>query len=112
MAHITAKATPAAMAKEIYRTEGFRGLYRGIVSTVIGIFPFAGCTFMAYEVRVGSTPAALMVLCSPNGTIAQFLGGVWSTPRDQLNPWQQFTNGCVAAAFRACRIVGQESIST
>lgn len=49
--HVEGKVGAIDMGRQIYRIEGVRGLYRGLVTTVIGIFPFAGMTFMAYNVR-------------------------------------------------------------
>ena len=32
-------------------SEGVRALYRGLIPTLMGVFPFAGLTFMGYDVR-------------------------------------------------------------
>ncbi|ODQ64152.1 mitochondrial carrier [Nadsonia fulvescens var. elongata DSM 6958] len=39
-----------SVTKQVYRTEGgFKGLYRGIIPTTIGVAPFVGINFAVYE---------------------------------------------------------------
>jgi len=60
------------------REEGFTGLYKGMLPSIVGAIPFEGGTFMAYEfLRI-------------------FSGGKDSK---QLSPWINFGNGCLAAGF-------------
>ena len=44
---------------------------------LIGVAPFAGATFMAYE----------------------FLDKAWDKPKWKMTPIENFINGCAAAAF-------------
>lgn len=60
---------------KVARQEGVGALYKGLLTTVIGVVPFAGGTFMAYEV----------------------LNPIWG--KAQLSPIESFINGCLAAAF-------------
>jgi len=61
----------------IYREEGFLAFYKGLSTSIIGVVPFAGGTFMAYEV----------------------LDKMWGKPKDKMTALENFTNGCLAAAF-------------
>ncbi|XP_066286729.1 solute carrier family 25 member 43-like [Branchiostoma lanceolatum] len=61
----------------VYRTEGITAFFRGMSTSVIGVIPFAGGTFMAYEL----------------------LDRAWSVPSSHLTPLANFINGCIAAAF-------------
>eukprot|EP01113_Clastostelium_recurvatum_P007651 TRINITY_DN13575_c0_g1_i1.p1 TRINITY_DN13575_c0_g1~~TRINITY_DN13575_c0_g1_i1.p1 ORF type:complete len:388 (+),score=32.19 TRINITY_DN13575_c0_g1_i1:3-1166(+) len=63
--------------KLIVVEEGIAALYKGLVPSLLGVVPFAGGTFMAYE----------------------FLGRAWGKPRDQMTVFQDFVNGCLAASF-------------
>lgn len=62
---------------KIYKEEGGRAFYKGMNTSIIGVIPFAGGTFMAYE----------------------FLDKAWAKPRDKMTPLENFINGCLAAAF-------------
>jgi solute carrier family 25 protein 43 len=62
---------------KIYKEEGMAAFYRGMSTSVLGVIPFAGGTFMAYEI----------------------LSGLWGKPKSELHGWQSFTNGCLAGAF-------------
>lgn len=64
------------MAK-IYKSEGVRGWYKGAYTSVIGVIPFEGGTFMFYE-------------------LLKNLGG---GDKKKLSPFQNFLNGCLGAAF-------------
>jgi solute carrier family 25 protein 43 len=63
----------------VYREEGILAFYKGMSTSIIGVIPFAGGTFMAYE----------------------FLDRVWREYKKgkPLNPLENFINGCLAAAF-------------
>lgn len=61
----------------ILREEGFLAYFRGISATVLGVVPFAGATFMAYE----------------------FLDKAWGKPKWKMTPVENFINGCAAAVF-------------
>jgi solute carrier family 25 protein 43 len=61
----------------IYQEEGLLAFYKGMSTSVIGVVPFAGGTFMAYEV----------------------LDRAWSKPKDKMTPLENFINGCLAASF-------------
>lgn len=37
--------------RRVMRKEGIKGLYRGLTPSLIGIFPYAGCDIMLFEVR-------------------------------------------------------------
>jgi solute carrier family 25 protein 43 len=63
--------------KTIAAEEGVGAFYKGLAPSVMGVIPFAGCTFMSYEV----------------------LSKVWGKPRSKLGPVEQFLNGCLAGAF-------------
>jgi solute carrier family 25 protein 43 len=63
----------------VYREEGVLAFYKGMSTSIIGVIPFAGGTFMAYE----------------------FLDKLWRGYKGDkpLNPLENFINGCLAAAF-------------
>jgi len=61
----------------ILREEGPLAFYKGMSTSVIGVVPFAGGTFMAYEV----------------------LDGLWGKPKEKMTPMENFINGCLAASF-------------
>jgi len=61
----------------IFRDEGFLAFYKGMSTSIIGVIPFAGGTFMAYEV----------------------LDKAWNKPKSEMTPMENFINGCLAAAF-------------
>jgi len=64
-------------ARVIFREEGAMAFYKGMSTSVIGVVPFAGGTFMAYEV----------------------LDGLWGKPKEKMTPMENFINGCLAASF-------------
>lgn len=61
----------------IYKEEGLLAFYKGMSTSVIGVIPFAGGTFMAYEV----------------------LDKWWGKPKEKMTPLENFINGCLAASF-------------
>jgi len=61
--------------KKIYVQEGVRGLYKGAYTSVIGVIPFEGGTFMFYEL------------------LKNF------QDKKTSDPVQDFINGCAGAAF-------------
>jgi len=61
----------------VLREEGPLAFYKGLSTSIIGVVPFAGGTFMAYEV----------------------LDGLWAKPKDKMTPMENFINGCLAASF-------------
>jgi len=61
----------------IYQEEGGMAFYKGLSTSVIGVIPFAGGTFMAYDV----------------------LDKLWNKPKDKMTPMENFINGCLAASF-------------
>jgi hypothetical protein len=61
----------------IYREEGMLAFYKGMSTSILGVIPFAGGTFMAYE----------------------FLDKAWGKPRHEMTAAENFINGCLAAAF-------------
>jgi len=61
----------------IAKEEGMLAFYKGMSTSVIGVIPFAGGTFMSYEV----------------------LDRAWNKPKDKMTPLENFINGCLAAAF-------------
>jgi len=61
----------------ILREEGPLAFYKGMSTSVIGVIPFAGGTFMSYEI----------------------LDGLWGKPKDKMTPMENFINGCLAASF-------------
>jgi solute carrier family 25 protein 43 len=63
----------------VYREEGILAFYKGMSTSIIGVIPFAGGTFMAYE----------------------FLDRMWRQYKGDrpLTPIENFINGCLAAAF-------------
>jgi len=61
----------------IAREEGLLAFYKGMSTSIIGVIPFAGGTFMAYE----------------------FLESIWDKPKDKMTALDNFINGCLAAAF-------------
>lgn len=62
--------------RQIKVEEGFRGFRKGLVASVLGVVPFAGGMFMAYEA----------------------LDRAWGVPKWQLSWKQNFFNGCLASA--------------
>jgi len=63
--------------KVIAQEEGFAAFYKGMSTSVIGVIPFAGGTFMSYEI----------------------LDALWDKPKDKMTPLENFINGCLAASF-------------
>lgn len=63
--------------KTIAKEEGVSAFYKALAPSILGVIPFAGGTFMAYEV----------------------LGMLWQRPKSELGPAIQFANGCMAGAF-------------
>jgi solute carrier family 25 protein 43 len=61
----------------ILRDEGFLAFYKGMSTSIIGVIPFAGCTFMSYE----------------------YLDKAWGKPKDKMTAFENFINGCASAAF-------------
>lgn len=61
----------------IYQEEGFLAFYKGMSTSIIGVIPFAGGTFMSYEI----------------------LDKAWGKPKDKMTPLENFINGCLAASF-------------
>nr|ANM86852.1 mitochondrial carrier family protein 1 [Stygiella incarcerata] len=61
----------------VLREEGMKAFFQGMSTSIVGVIPFAGGTFMAYE----------------------FLERVWGKPKHLLTPYENFLNGCAAAAF-------------
>lgn len=62
--------------RKIWKTEGFVALYKGLLPTFLGVIPFAGGSFLAYEILDSS------IAMSPSG----------------LTPMYMFVSGCLAAA--------------
>jgi solute carrier family 25 protein 43 len=62
----------------IWKEEGFFAFYKGMSTSIIGVVPFAGGTFMAYEVLENH---------------------LWGKSKDKLTPLENFINGCLAASF-------------
>jgi len=63
--------------KTIIKEEGFLALYKGALTTTLGVIPFTGCLFMCYEI----------------------LEYTWGRPSSEMGPLQHFINGALAAAF-------------
>ncbi|CAD5110871.1 unnamed protein product [Dimorphilus gyrociliatus] len=63
--------------KVIAAEEGALSLYKGMGTSIIGVIPFAGATFMAYEI----------------------LEKAWKKPKSQMTPLENFIDGCLAGAF-------------
>ncbi|XP_074650061.1 solute carrier family 25 member 43-like [Tubulanus polymorphus] len=63
--------------QRIIRQEGIAALYKGVTASVLGVLPFAGASFVAYE-------------C---------LDRTWNKQKWMLTPFEHFINGSVAAAF-------------
>jgi len=61
----------------IFREEGILAFYKGMSTSIIGVIPFAGCTFMSYEI----------------------LDAAWGKPKDKMTVKENFINGLLAAAF-------------
>ncbi|CAH1780833.1 unnamed protein product [Owenia fusiformis] len=61
----------------IIKEEGAMALYKGCGTSIIGVIPFAGATFMAYE----------------------FLERLWQKPKNKMSPMENFIDGCLAGAF-------------
>lgn len=62
--------------RKIWKTEGFMALYKGLFPTFLGVIPFAGGSFLAYEILDSSIP----------------------TPPGDMTPMYMFFSGCLAAA--------------
>jgi solute carrier family 25 protein 43 len=63
--------------RTIAAEEGPLAFYKGLSTSIIGVIPFAGGTFMAYEI----------------------LDKAWGKPKDKMTPFENFINGCLAASF-------------
>jgi len=61
----------------VLKEEGALAFYKGMSTSIIGVIPFSGFTFLSYE----------------------FLDRAWGKPKDQITPLQNFINGCLAASF-------------
>jgi len=61
----------------IYKEEGPAAFYKGMSTSIIGVIPFAGGTFMSYEI----------------------LDKAWNKPKDKMTAMENFINGCLAASF-------------
>jgi len=61
----------------ILREEGGMAFYKGMSTSIIGVIPFAGGTFMAYEI----------------------LDKAWGKPKEKMTSMENFINGCLAASF-------------
>lgn len=61
----------------IAQEEGLLAFYKGMSTSIIGVIPFAGGTFMAYEV----------------------LDKAWNKPKEKMTAMENFINGCLAASF-------------
>jgi solute carrier family 25 protein 43 len=57
--------------------EGVMAFYKGMSTSVIGVIPFAGGTFMSYEI----------------------LDKAWNKPKEKMTAMENFINGCLAASF-------------
>lgn len=57
--------------------EGILAFYKGLSTSIIGVIPYAGGTFMAYE----------------------FLDKAWGKEKSQMTGVENFINGCLAASF-------------
>ncbi|RMX46570.1 hypothetical protein pdam_00021583 [Pocillopora damicornis] len=62
--------------RKIWKMEGFVALYKGLLPTFLGVIPFAGGSFLAYEILDSS------IAMSPS----------------DLTPMYMFVSGCLAAA--------------
>lgn len=62
--------------RKIWKTEGFMALYKGLFPTFLGVIPFAGGSFLAYEILDSSIPM----------------------PPGDMTPMYMFFSGCLAAA--------------
>lgn len=67
----------ADAVKTIAREEGALALYKGLWTSVLGVIPFAGSTFMAYN----------------------FIKTAWGRPPSELTVMEHFVGGCIAVAF-------------
>jgi solute carrier family 25 protein 43 len=63
--------------KTISREEGSLALYKGLWTSLLGVIPFAGGTFMAYN----------------------FIKRAWGRPPSEVTVTEHFIGGCAAAAF-------------
>jgi solute carrier family 25 protein 43 len=61
----------------IAQEEGMAAFYKGMSTSIIGVIPFAGGTFMSYEI----------------------LDKAWNKPKDKMTAVENFINGCLAASF-------------
>jgi solute carrier family 25 protein 43 len=63
--------------KTIARQEGTLALYKGLWTSMLGVIPYAGGTFMAYG----------------------FINSAWGRPPSEVTVGEHFIGGCLAAAF-------------
>lgn len=61
----------------IAKEEGWQAFYKGMSTSIIGVIPFAGGTFMSYEI----------------------LDKAWNKPKEKMTAMENFINGCLAASF-------------
>lgn len=64
-------------ATTIVKQEGTLALYKGLWTSVLGVIPFAGGTFMAYN----------------------FIKTAWGRPPSEVTVGEHFVGGCLAVAF-------------
>ncbi|XP_034948677.1 mitochondrial coenzyme A transporter SLC25A42 [Chelonus insularis] len=90
---VTQKAEYSTLIKvfsQIYKSEGFWAFYRGFTASILGVIPYAGCSFYTYdtlkkfikEERVQSHPGIATVASLSCGAIAGAVGQTASYPLD------------------------------
>ncbi|KAK6639641.1 hypothetical protein RUM43_007914 [Polyplax serrata] len=87
--HDSEYATLKQVFRKTYREEGFKGFYRGYVPTFLGVIPYAGASFFAYESlkqwyssQPGSTGKPSTIVLLSFGGISGFCGQSLSYPLD------------------------------
>ncbi|EDO35337.1 predicted protein [Nematostella vectensis] len=80
--------------KTILREEGILALYKGVTPSFLGLFPFAGGSFLAYQIldKVDSTrtePSATPICMFVNGCVAGAFAHTLSHPFDTIRKKMQ-----------------------
>ncbi|KAJ1928255.1 carnitine transporter [Tieghemiomyces parasiticus] len=72
-----------SLCRHIIRTEGLRGLYRGVVPPVLGAAPINAVSFWAYDLGLRSVRAFQEFLVPPPSATSSSLTAGWTRPLDK-----------------------------
>ena len=100
----------------VYRTEGVRALYKGLIPTLAGIAPYAACNFASYDVakkmyygdgsNIKQDPMANLVIGGASGTFSATVGYPLDTIRRRMQMKGKTYNGMADAMLTIMREEG------